>query len=84
MASPSPLGSPAMMRSGPISRYAPQFGFDIGDRVLCSGGKVGICRYLDDTEFAAGVWAGIELTNGIGKNDGSVQGKRYFEWQTLL
>ncbi|TKR87649.1 hypothetical protein L596_012016 [Steinernema carpocapsae] len=73
------MASPTPVRANPISPHAAEYGFDIGDRVLCGNGKAGIARYLDTTEFAAGIWAGIELTQGLGKNDGSVQGKRYFE-----
>ena len=36
-------------------------------------------RYLGPTDFAKGEWAGIELEAPIGKNDGSVDGKKYFE-----
>lgn len=32
-----------------------------------------------ETDFAAGQWAGIELDDPVGKNDGSVAGKRYFD-----
>ena len=53
----------------------------VGDRVLVnasSGLKKGILRYLGSTDFSAGKWAGIELTEATGKNDGAVGGKRYF------
>ncbi|VDP91908.1 unnamed protein product [Echinostoma caproni] len=49
--------------------------FQLGDRVQVSGGRVGTLRFLGTTEFAAGEWAGIELDEPIGKNDGSVAGK---------
>ncbi|VDM63504.1 unnamed protein product [Angiostrongylus costaricensis] len=52
--------------------------FDIGDRVVVSGGKHGSVRFIGETEFAQGIWAGIELEQPLGKNDGSIQGKRYF------
>ncbi|EYC31042.1 hypothetical protein Y032_0004g1921 [Ancylostoma ceylanicum] len=52
--------------------------FDLGERVVVSGGKQGVVRFIGETEFAQGVWAGIELEQPLGKNDGSVQGKRYF------
>ncbi|XP_076339911.1 uncharacterized protein LOC143240774 isoform X2 [Tachypleus tridentatus] len=55
-----------------------------GDRVVVnatSGVKVGILRYLGTTEFAPGEWAGVDLEEPQGKNDGSVAGKRYFECQ---
>jgi hypothetical protein len=44
-----------------ISPHAVEFGFDIGDRVIISGNKSGILRFLDNTDFAAGIWAGVEL-----------------------
>lgn len=48
----------------------------LGDRVVVNGAKVGTLRYLGTTDFAAGEWAGIELGEPIGKNNGSVGGKR--------
>ncbi|XP_050667971.1 restin homolog isoform X4 [Leptidea sinapis] len=54
----------------------------LGDRVIVSssrGSKAGTLRYVGVTDFATGVWAGVELDDPIGKNDGSVDGKRYFE-----
>ena len=48
----------------------------IGDRVKVSGSKIGVVRYIGPAEFAKGVWAGIELDERIGKNDGSVGTKR--------
>lgn len=50
-----------------------------GERVMVSstsGMKAGVLRYLGETEFAKGDWAGIELDEPVGKNDGSVAGKR--------
>ena len=49
----------------------------IGDHVLVSGAKEGTLRFLGPTEFAKGIWAGIELPEPMGKNDGAVSGKRY-------
>ncbi|CAB3242482.1 unnamed protein product [Arctia plantaginis] len=54
----------------------------VGDRVIVSssrGSKAGILRYVGATDFATGVWAGVELDDPLGKNDGSVDGKRYFD-----
>ncbi len=55
------------------------FRLQVGDRVIVSGTKIGILRFSGTTEFAQGEWAGVELEQPIGKNDGSVQGKRYEE-----
>ncbi|XP_073825082.1 cytoplasmic linker protein 190 isoform X24 [Musca autumnalis] len=57
-------------------------GLTVGDRVIVSSGfgsRPGILRYLGETQFASGNWCGIELDEGTGKNDGSVDGVRYFE-----
>ncbi|ORZ04345.1 hypothetical protein BCR42DRAFT_457197 [Absidia repens] len=40
---------------------------------------VGTLRFIGQTKFKPGLWTGIELdTIGAGKNDGTVQGIRYF------
>ncbi|OMJ08421.1 Dynactin [Smittium culicis] len=41
--------------------------------------KQGVIRFIGDTKFAAGTWVGVELSDSTGKNDGSVQGVRYFD-----
>ena len=50
----------------------------VGDRVVASGGKRGVVRYVGTPGFAAGEWAGVELDEALGKNDGAVAGTRYF------
>ena len=40
----------------------------------------GMVRYVGETEFASGIWVGIELDlYGSGKNDGTIDGVRYFD-----
>ncbi|XP_068748454.1 CAP-Gly domain-containing linker protein 1-like isoform X1 [Montipora capricornis] len=51
----------------------------IGDRVVVSGSKHGVLRYVGETGFAKGKWAGVELDEPLGKNDGAVAGTRYFQ-----
>ncbi|KAE8600305.1 hypothetical protein XENTR_v10013176 [Xenopus tropicalis] len=51
----------------------------IGDRVLIAGQKVGTLRFCGSTEFASGQWAGIEMDESEGKNDGSIGGVTYFK-----
>ena len=41
--------------------------------------RLGTLRYLGEAEFAAGQWAGVELDDPLGKNDGAVAGTRYFD-----
>nr|XP_031830459.1 kinesin-like protein KIF13A isoform X9 [Nomia melanderi] len=38
----------------------------------------GVIAYVGPTEFAAGSWIGVELDAPTGKNDGAVNGHRYF------
>lgn len=49
-----------------------------GVRCQVEGGRRGTIRYAGPTEFAAGAWVGVEYDEPVGKNDGSVAGKRYF------
>lgn len=42
-------------------------------------GDQGVIKFIGQTAFAAGKWVGVELSEPNGKNDGSVQGKTYFE-----
>ncbi|XP_050439268.1 restin homolog isoform X12 [Adelges cooleyi] len=54
----------------------------VGDRVIISSGqgsKLGVLRYRGAAQFAPGEWCGIELDDPLGKNNGSVEGIKYFE-----
>lgn len=54
-------------------------GLKLGDRVIIAGQKVGTLRFCGTTEFASGQWAGIELDEPEGKNNGSVGKVQYFK-----
>ncbi|XP_039455173.1 kinesin-like protein KIF13B isoform X4 [Oreochromis aureus] len=49
-----------------------------GEFVSVGANKSGTVRYLGPTDFAEGIWVGVELEVPAGKNDGSVAGKHYF------
>ncbi|XP_045700256.1 CAP-Gly domain-containing linker protein 4 [Phyllostomus hastatus] len=66
----SPVTSKAVLTSA---------GLKLGDRVVIAGQKVGTLRFCGTTEFASGRWAGIELDEPEGKNDGSVGKVQYFK-----
>eukprot|EP00124_Ichthyophonus_hoferi_P000646 Ihof_evm17s25 gene=Ihof_evmTU17s25 len=51
----------------------------IGREVSLEGNRVGILRFYGTTSFASGMWCGVELPQGGGKNDGSVNGILYFD-----
>ena len=53
---------------------------EIGNRVEVTGkGVKGIVSFVGTTEFASGKWIGVTLDEPKGKNNGTVQGKTYFE-----
>lgn len=57
---------------------------EVGDLVEVRGNEPGAAtrrgrvRYIGTTDFAEGVWVGIEFETPVGLNDGMVDGKRYF------
>jgi len=59
---------------------AASFTARVGSRVEVIGkGLVGTVSYVGMTAFATGKWIGVALDEPKGKNDGVVQGKRYFD-----
>mmetsp|Transcript_105706 Transcript_105706/g.303971 ORF Transcript_105706/g.303971 Transcript_105706/m.303971 type:complete len:213 (+) Transcript_105706:859-1497(+) len=62
-------------------RQAPSALADLGDQVVVVSDRSlkGHIRFVGETRFAAGEWLGVELFTAGGKNDGSVNGVRYFE-----
>ncbi|XP_042243019.1 CAP-Gly domain-containing linker protein 3-like [Homarus americanus] len=53
-------------------------GLKLCDRVLISGVKTGTLRFVGTTEFATGLWAGVELETPTGRHNGTVKGVMYF------
>ncbi|KAF9890739.1 hypothetical protein FE257_005605 [Aspergillus nanangensis] len=53
--------------------------FNVGSVVTLNDGRQATVRFVGVTNFAADEWVGIEFTEATGKNDGSVQGERYFD-----
>ncbi|KAI1780663.1 CAP-Gly domain-containing protein [Hypoxylon cercidicola] len=51
----------------------------VGQLIRLSDGRNAVVRYVGQTHFAAGDWVGVELEDDTGKNDGAVQGERYFD-----
>ncbi|XP_028839238.1 CAP-Gly domain-containing linker protein 4 isoform X4 [Denticeps clupeoides] len=78
----SPLSLIHSYPSGALSDKAraqlAKMGLRVGDSVVIASQKVGMLRFCGGTEFAGGLWAGVELLQPEGKNDGSVAGVQYF------
>ncbi|KAF4126408.1 dynactin 1 [Geosmithia morbida] len=53
--------------------------FKPGQTVQLNDGRRGTVRFAGQTNFQVGEWIGVELDEKTGKNDGSVQGERYFD-----
>ncbi|KID75849.1 Dynactin, isoform [Metarhizium brunneum] len=53
--------------------------FKPGQIVQLSDGRKATVRFAGQTNFQVGEWIGVELEDKTGKNDGSVQGVRYFD-----
>lgn len=56
----------------------------VGDRCHVAGAKPsdaprdGEVAFIGPVHWAAGLWVGVKFESGLGKNDGSVGGTRYF------
>lgn len=51
----------------------------VGQKVELQDGRIARVHFVGNALFAAGEWLGVELEDASGKNDGSVQGQRYFD-----
>ncbi|KAI0908530.1 dynactin [Ustulina deusta] len=51
----------------------------VGQHIRLSDSRNAIVRFIGQTHFAVGDWVGVELDDDSGKNDGAVQGERYFD-----
>ncbi|QVM05758.1 hypothetical protein D8B26_000467 [Coccidioides posadasii str. Silveira] len=54
-------------------------GHVVGQVISLPDRRRAIIRFIGATHFAPGEWIGIELEEPTGKNDGAVQGERYFD-----
>lgn len=53
--------------------------FQVGQAVELPKGVRATVQFMGSTHFAPGDWIGVELGDASGKNDGAVQGQRYFD-----
>ncbi|KAG9316529.1 hypothetical protein JVU11DRAFT_2579 [Chiua virens] len=80
----TPSARPTSRQSDAFSRSISRAdrSFEVGDNVrIESLGYEGTVKYVGEIDGKPGLWAGVELSGGFagkGKNDGSVNGKRYF------
>lgn len=56
----------------------------VGDKVFFDGTKSATVRYIGEVHFAAGVWYGLQLLDGGGKHDGTLNGKTYFRCKAMF
>ncbi|XP_010226534.1 PREDICTED: kinesin-like protein KIF13A isoform X2 [Tinamus guttatus] len=51
----------------------------VGEQVCVGSNKMGTVRYVGTVDFSAGIWIGVELNVQLGKHDGTVKGREYFQ-----
>lgn len=51
----------------------------VGQRCEVAGGRRGEVMYVGKCDHGCGYWIGVKYDEPVGKNDGSVKGKRYFD-----
>lgn len=61
----------------------PQSWLRVGVNVLVNG-MVAVVRYIGPVHFTDGIFLGVELRTAQGKNDGSIEGVRYFTCKYVL
>ncbi|CAH8593064.1 unnamed protein product [Schistosoma rodhaini] len=64
---------------------AEQTNFAVGDVVYVGPGtqRIGKIEFIGETQFASGLWIGVNLFSPCGKNDGCVDGVTYFTCSPL-
>ncbi|GAB1598063.1 KIF13A isoform X15, partial [Argonauta hians] len=66
------------LHEGPLPTW-----IQLGEGVIITSSKgyskPGVVQFIGNVHFASGTWIGVELDNPEGKNDGSVNGSRYFK-----
>eukprot|EP00930_Biecheleria_cincta_P031844 TRINITY_DN22092_c0_g1_i1.p1 TRINITY_DN22092_c0_g1~~TRINITY_DN22092_c0_g1_i1.p1 ORF type:complete len:971 (+),score=160.82 TRINITY_DN22092_c0_g1_i1:116-3028(+) len=64
------------------ARHLPSLGARVRVSERCTPGagpQLGTVRFTGETAFSPGLWVGVALDNPLGRNDGTVLGKYYFE-----
>ncbi|KFP71891.1 Centrosome-associated protein 350, partial [Acanthisitta chloris] len=75
----APTGSPLWASVSATEETDSLSDFNVGDRVLVSQVQPGTLRFKGLTKFAKGFWAGVELDEPEGNNNGTYDGIKYFE-----
>lgn len=56
---------------------------NVGDRCSVLDKGSGTIMFLGETKFKPGTWAGVELDEPVGKNDGTINGVKYFKCREM-